>query len=171
MNKILHIYVDGSASNNGKKKSSGGYGVVIFDNKNNLIDAYYEHFKNVTNNQMELKAFLKTFELLSTKYKDYDSIIYSDSAYCINMLTDWIYTWSQNNWQNSRNRNVKNLDIVLSLYEYCKINNFINRITFQKIKGHTGNLGNELADAIAAANKDKISKLILKNHVNIKFCK
>jgi ribonuclease HI len=34
---MLHIYVDGAAYNNGK---NGGYGLVIFDNDNNLIDAY-----------------------------------------------------------------------------------------------------------------------------------
>ena len=96
---MLNIYIDGSATNNGKTNSKGGYGIVIFDNNQNLIDAYSEYFDNVTNNQMELQAFLKTFELLDTKYKNNKSTIYSDSAYCINILTSWIYKWSQNNWK------------------------------------------------------------------------
>ena len=29
---MLNIYIDGSAINNGKTNSKGGYGIVIFDN-------------------------------------------------------------------------------------------------------------------------------------------
>ena len=29
---MLHIYIDGSAQNNGYENSKGGYGIVIFDN-------------------------------------------------------------------------------------------------------------------------------------------
>lgn len=99
---MLHIYIDGSAKNNGKSNSKGGYGIVIFDENRNLIDAYRESFDNVTNNQMELKAFLKTFEVLNTKYKNQEATIYSDSSYCINILSTWIYAWSKNNWKNSK---------------------------------------------------------------------
>ena len=87
---MLYIYIDGSARNNGRDNSKGGFGIVIFDDDRNLIDAYCEYFDNVTNNQMELKAFLKTFELLNTKYKNQQATIYSDSSYCINILTSWI---------------------------------------------------------------------------------
>ena len=58
---MLYSYIDGFARNNGKKNARGGCGIVIFDNNYNLIDAYQEQFDNVTNNQMELKAYLKTF--------------------------------------------------------------------------------------------------------------
>ena len=118
---------------------------------------------------MELKAFLKTFELLNTKYKNQQATIYSDSAYCINILTSWIYSWSKNNWKNSKNKTIKNLDIILLLYEYYNINFFINQITFIKIDGHKGVIGNELADALAQFNKEKFSNIILKNHINIKI--
>lgn len=150
-----------------KKNSQGGFGIVIFDESYNLIDAYQEQFDNVTNNQMELKAFLKTFELLNTKYKNQQATIYSDSAYCINILTSWIYSWSKNNWKNNKNQTVKNLDIILSLYKYYNINFFINQIYIIKVEGHKGNIGNELADALAAADVPKFTNLILKNHINI----
>ena len=164
---MLYIYIDGSCRGNGYENSQGGFGVVIFDDCRNLIDAYCEQFDNVTNNQMELKAFLKTFELLNTKYKNEQATIYSDSSYCINVLNSWIYKWSQNNWQNSKGETIKNLDIILSLYEYYKINFFINQIYIIKVEGHKGNIGNELADALAQADMPKFSKLILENHVNI----
>ena len=164
---MLYIYIDGSCRSNGSKNSKGGFGIVIFDENRNLIDAYQEQFENVTNNQMELKAFLKTFELLNTKYKNQQATIYSDSAYCINILSSWIHKWSKNNWKNSKNETIKNLDIISSLYEYYNINFFINQIYIIKVDGHKGNIGNELADALATADKKKFSNIILQNHINI----
>ena len=165
---MLHIYTDGSTKGNGKKKSHGGYGIVIFDDNNNLIDAYYQHFDNTTNNRMQLAAILKTFELLNTKYKGQPSKIYSDSAYAINILTSWIYNWSQNGWTKDKG-SIKNLDLVQSLYEYYNIDFFICQIDFVKIKGHQGIIGNELSDALAQADVSKFSNIILRNHINIQI--
>ena len=164
---MLHMYIDGSCRGNGKANSNGGFGIVIFDENNILIDAYCEQLKDVTNNQMELSAFLKAFELLNTKYKGEKVTIYSDSAYCINTLTSWLYFWSKNNWKGSKGQPIKNLDLILSLYKYYNIDFFINQITFTKVDGHIGNIGNELADALATANVPKFSKLILENHIHI----
>ena len=164
---MLYIYIDGSCRGNGSKNSKGGFGIVIFDDNRNLIDAYQEQFENVTNNQMELKAFLKTFELLNAKYKNQQATIYSDSAYCVNILSSWIHKWSKNNWKNSKNETIKNLDIISSLYEYYNINFFINQIYIIKVDGHKGNIGNELADALATADKKKFSNIILQNHIRI----
>ena len=164
---MLYIYIDGSCRGNGSKNSKGGFGIVIFDENRNLIDAYQEQFDNVTNNQMELRAFLKTFELLNTKYKNQQATIYSDSAYCINILSSWIHKWSNNNWKNSKGETIKNLDIISSLYEYYNINFFINQIYIIKVDGHKGNIGNELADALATADKKKFSNIILQNHIRI----
>ena len=164
---MLYIYIDGSCCGNGSKNSKGGFGIVIFDENRNLIDAYQERFEDVTNNQMELKAFLKTFELLNTRYKNQQATIYSDSAYCVNILSSWIYKWSKNNWKNSKNETIKNLDIISSLYEYYNINFFINQIYIVKVDGHKGNIGNELADALATADRKKFSNIILQNHINI----
>ena len=164
---MLHIYIDGSTKGNGTQNSYGGYGIVIFDDNQNLIDAYHQHFENTTNNKMELTAFLKTFELLNSKYKGQPSKIYSDSSYAINTLTSWIYIWSKNNWINSKNETIKNLDIIQSLYEYYKIEFFICQVEFIKVKGHNGIIGNELADALSQADKLKFSNIILKNHINI----
>ena len=120
---------------------------------------------------MELTAFLKTFELLNSKYQKQKATIYSDSAYCINILTSWIYSWSKNNWLNSKKEKIKNFDIIFSLYKYYNIDFFINQIDFVKIKGHTGNIGNELSDALSRADKLKFSNIILKNNIAINLSK
>lgn len=87
---MIKMYVDGSSRNNGKQNSTGGYGIVVV--KDNVIINYYsEYFKNVTNNQIELKAILKAFELSQTQYKGKQYTIYSDSAYCVNICNKWIF--------------------------------------------------------------------------------
>lgn len=164
---MLHIYVDGSAKNNGKQNSQGGYGIVIFDENQNLIDAVTAHYKNVTNNQMWLQSFLTTFEILNNKYRNINSTIYSDSTYCINIFTSWIYKWSQNNWTNSKKEVIKNLDLIKSIYKYYNIDFFISQINFVKVNGHSNIIGNELADALSTADLSKFSNIILKNHINI----
>lgn len=165
---MLHIYTDGSTKGNGKKQSKGGYGIVIFDDQK-LIDAYHENENNTTNNRMELCAVLKAFELLNTKYKGQPAKLYSDSSYVINILTSWIYTWSQNNWTGSNKGIIKNLDLVQSLYKYYNIDFFICQIQFIKVKGHCGIVGNELADALSQADLPKFSNIILRNHINVQI--
>ena len=155
------IFTDGAYSSS---RDQGGIGIVVLRDGEKVFK-YSKAFKKTTNNQMELKAFLKTFELLNSKYKNEQATIYSDSAYCINILTSWIYSWSQNDWKNSKNKTIKNLDIILSLYEYYNIKFFINQIYIVKVEGHKGIIGNELADALAAADKQKFSNLILKHHI------
>ena len=59
---MLYIYTDGSARKHG---AIGGYGIVIFDNNNNLIDAYRGTVENTTNNRMELSAILKVVPSVS----------------------------------------------------------------------------------------------------------
>lgn len=167
---MIHIYTDGSARNNGKNNSFGGCGFVIFDQNNNLIDCYsFQTFENVTNNQMELFAILQAFRTIERKYKNNKVTIYSDSSYCINILTDWIYKWSMNNWRDSKGNEIKNFSYIYSLYKYYKKDFFICQINFQLVKGHNDNIGNQLADAVATKNKEKLIKIITENNIKIKI--
>ena len=85
---MLNIYVDGSSRGN---PGDGGFGVVIINN-NKLEYAFSEQFNNVTNNQMELRAIIHALELIKERYPEEEVIIHSDSAYCVNICNDWIWT-------------------------------------------------------------------------------
>ena len=52
------IYTDGSCTGNGKAVNSGGFGVVVLDNHENLVYTYSKRSENTTNNREELKAIL-----------------------------------------------------------------------------------------------------------------
>ena len=45
------IYTDGSCLGNGKAVNSGGFGVVVLDNNENLIYTYNKVSENTTNNR------------------------------------------------------------------------------------------------------------------------
>ena len=162
------IYVDGACSGNGKQNSKGGFGMVVYDDNKNLIDAYSHHEENTTNNIQELKAVLRAMLLYGSKTNDIP-LVYSDSAYCVNICNDWIHTWAKNNWLNSKKKEVENLDLIKIIYKYLNIEFFNCQVV--KEKGHCGVPGNEIADALATGNKEKINKIIEKNNLSIRLKK
>lgn len=178
MRKIIRLYTDGACSGN---PGIGGWSCVHYDATTNTIwdaytggeETYIEgHLiqkKETTNNRMELKGLLKALELATTKYKNCDVLIYSDSSYTVNAFNLWIPAWASNNWINSSKQEVKNLDLIKQLYEYTKIN-FPNFGVY-KIAGHNNELGNELADAYAIAEKSgnatKLAKILKENNITL----
>lgn len=164
---MIHFYTDGS-SHKLNNNSCGGYGITTFDDNETLIGCCCQQFPTrVTNNQMELMAILKTFEIKNEYHKNEPIIIYSDSAYCINALSSWIYTWCNNGWKNSQNKIIENYNIFKSLYSYYNKEFFISQIEFKKIPGHAGIIGNELSDALARRDKKKFEQIILENKIKI----
>ena len=151
MKKIF--YTDGSSKGN---PGPGSYGVAEYDIKSNIIFYIYsEYFKNVTNNQMELKAILHVIKLTAAD-KENSYLVYSDSAYAVNSINIWMWSWAKSNWRNSKNEEVKNIDLVKNLY-YLYDNKKTSICQIHKVKGHLGldvkgnidAIGNKIADALA----------------------
>ena len=163
---MIEIYTDGSSRENGKR---GGYGLCVIDSDtesdtNSSIDYIYtKQLKNVTNNQMELQAIIAALQLTQVRYKNKKCIIKSDSAYCVNMINDWIYKWHNNNWTRYKGQPIENLDLVKQIWEYLKIEwpNF----TVEKVPGHSDVLGNIIADYLATNNLSKLLKILKENNV------
>ena len=156
---MLVFYTDGACKGN---PGPGGFGVVNLQDNEILYD-YAEYCDDTTNNREEMKAILHVFKLIdASKVKD-TVIIYSDSAYCVNMINDWIWKWANNNWKNSKKVTVENLDLVLELYKYLTIEFFPCQVV--KTKGHCGIIENELADALATKDETKYQKILDKNNI------
>ena len=136
------FYTDGSAKNN---PGPGGFGVVILDDNENYLNYHYEECQKTTNNREELKAILWTFLKYGVK-KGQIPIVYSDSAYCINTFTNWMFAWAKKDWKKADNKIPENLDLIQPFYNYW---NQGYRINLQKVKGHSGDKWNELVDKIA----------------------
>lgn len=150
---MIEIYTDGSCS---KNPGIGGYGIVVKED-DKIIFTHQERFnEETTNNRMELSAILKALKLTQTKFKNKQCIIYSDSSYCVRSFNEWLSEWAMNNWKNSKEQIVENLDLMQELYKYHQID-FPN-FCIKKIPGHCGIIENEIADALAQDNKKKLKK-------------
>lgn len=147
--KILSIcyYTDGSARGNGTSASSGGFGVVKIDsNLDNIIWEYQDFKSPTTNNEMELMAILIALQNIEETIPEEEfirPIIYSDSAYCVNLINDWMYRWEQNGWTRPGGKEIKNLDIIKQIYNLAQF------ASVQKVPGHSGIKWNERADKLA----------------------
>ena len=149
---MIKMYVDGSCKGNGKATNSGGFGVVIveeIDNIEKLVYTYSKISKYTTNNREELKAILYT--MLNYGHQMFDEwgatpVVYSDSSYCVNTFNEWMFNWANNGWIKSDKKTPENLDLIKAYYDHY---NKGYRIDLRKIKGHAGHRGNELADKLA----------------------
>ena len=118
---MIEIYTDGSCCGNGKETNVGGFGVVSMCG--NLIkDKYGCRYENTTNNRMEMEALLYALDLSQTKYQNDKVIIYSDSAYCVNIFNNWIHSWARNGWTRAGNKTIENLDLVKYVSPPIRIN-------------------------------------------------
>ncbi len=74
-------------------------------------------------------------------------VVYSDSQYVINGITDWIGNWKVNGWRNARKRPVANRDLWERLDAATAP--LRPRLAWQWVRGHDAIPGNERADFLA----------------------
>ena len=132
------IYTDGACSGN---PGPGGWGAVIFDEKRKQQNISGKA-RETTNNRMELLAPIMALKKIKSKSK---VIIFTDSIYVKNGITDWIKKWEKNGWKNSNKKPVKNTDLWKKLNELCQK----NQVIWKWVKGHSNNKYNNLADELA----------------------
>lgn len=136
-NETVEIYTDGACSGN---PGPGGWGALLL---------YGEHEKEITggefettNNRMELMAAIQALNLLKRPCK---VILYTDSTYVKNGITEWIDGWKAKGWKTAAKKPVKNADLWQALDTAASRHN----IDWRWVKGHAGNPENERADALA----------------------
>ena len=138
----LKIYTDGACSGNPGK---GGWAAVILGSSQSSISGSVNH---TTNNRMELMAPIMALKKIQKKS---EIIIYTDSKYVKNGITDWIEKWKTNNWKSSNKKPVKNKDLWVKLDNCCSKHTVI----WKWVKAHAGNKFNNIADRNAVAETKK----------------
>lgn len=124
----------------------GGWGALI--KENGIERQIYGGSSMTTNNQMEMLACIKA--LLDLKESSIVTI-YTDSKYLINGITMWVRGWKRNGWLTQSGEAVKNQQLWQELDRLCGI----HRIKWEWVRGHSGNRGNEIADALAVKGKEE----------------
>jgi ribonuclease HI len=133
------IYTDGACKGN---PGPGGWGVWLRsgDHERELFGGE----TLTTNQRMELTAAI---EALSALTKPCSVVLYTDSTYVMKGITTWIVGWKRNGWQTSAKTPVKNADLWQALDAAVTR----HEVEWRWVKGHSGDVGNERADALANA--------------------
>ncbi|MHB1446679.1 MAG: ribonuclease H family protein [Acidimicrobiales bacterium] len=96
-----------------------------------------------TNQRMEIHAVLDALGALEGPVE-----VFSDSTYVVNCFRDrWYESWLRKGWKNSQRKPVANQDLWVPLIEV-----YLDRreeITFRWVKGHSGDVMNDLVDRLA----------------------
>ena len=145
----MTIYTDGSAAPN---PGQGGYGVVLLDDNDNIIECYQHREEYTTNNIQELKSILYALIKYGVNINNpllgfvQPPIVYSDSAYAVNTFNSWMFSWERNGWLKSDHKVPENLELIQAYFDLYQKG---WRIDLKKVKGHNNIKGNELADKLA----------------------
>ena len=165
MLRKLEFYTDGACTlncNNGKySKGPGGWAWAL------IKDNEVTNWKNggstkTTNNEQELTAIMEALSYACKNTTQCDVVrIFSDSAYCVNIFTQWVNGWKANGWtRGKKHEPIENLEIIKTIYEmvFSLENSFI-AVEWVKVKGHSNNEFNNFVDQKAVEAKESQMKV------------
>lgn len=138
------IYTDGACRGNPGK---GGWGAIL--RYKGKIKELHGGERETTNNRMELMAAISALEALK---KPCVVHLHIDSKYVLDGITKWLPNWKKAGWKTASKAPVKNEDLWRRLDEAIKTHD----IDWRWVKGHSGNQGNERADALANLGVDSL---------------
>lgn len=141
------LYTDGACRGN---PGPGGWGVVMKSGRH--VKELYGGEAETTNNRMEMTAAIEGLKALN---RACTVAIYTDSQYLRKGVLEWMDGWKRNGWKTSARKPVKNQDLWQSLDQQLER----HTIEWHWVKGHSGDPGNERADALANKGTDDVLNL------------
>lgn len=138
---MIDIYTDGACRGN---PGPGGWAAIIVRNGDVLEIGGAE--EQTTNNRMELRAAV---EALRRVPADAPVRLTTDSAYLLHGATRWLPLWKQRNWLTVDETPVEHRDLWEELDALAG-----QRVTWNYVRGHSGDPWNERANLLAQAYAD-----------------
>ena len=145
MNNTVVIYTDGACRGN---PGPGGWGLIL-SYKGCSKEIYGAEY-HTTNNRMELMAAIKALETLTRPCLVQ---LNSDSSYVLKGITDWMPNWKKRGWKTASKTEVKNEDLWRRLDKAIAM----HKVEWKWVKGHSGDVGNDRADALANLGIDSLN--------------
>jgi ribonuclease HI len=139
MNQVV-IYTDGACKGN---PGPGGWGVVLRAPDGTEKELFGGELAT-TNNRMEMTAVIEA--LAALKYPCAVTL-HLDSQYVLKGVTEWLVGWKAKGWKTASKQPVKNVDLWQALD--ALVSGAGHRIDWRWVRGHSGDAGNERADALA----------------------
>ncbi len=142
------VFGDGACSGN---PGPGGWGAIVYNPEVGVTELG-DHNPSTTNNQMEMIAILRALEFL--KGFSGPIFVYTDSAYLLKGMTQWVFGWKRKGWKTAEGKDVANSNLwealLVATSQFDK-----SQIRWGYVPGHEGVPGNERVDKIAVAFSKK----------------
>jgi ribonuclease HI len=100
---------------------------------------------------MELTAVIRALESLT---RECDVELYTDSQYVKQGIESWIHGWKRNGWKTADKKPVKNAELWRELDAQAAR----HRVRWHWVRGHSKDIGNERADALANLGVDEVRR-------------
>lgn len=140
----VHLFTDGACSGN---PGPGGWAFILRHLRTGKEKHESGSSVETTNNQMELTAVI---EGLKTLQRPCRVILFTDSKYVGNGMSEWMPKWKANGWARrvgKKNVAIKNLDLWKGLDSHLAQ----HAVEFSWVAGHSGHEENDQCDAMAVA--------------------
>jgi ribonuclease HI len=138
------VFTDGAAKGN---PGPGGWGVIVIT-PDQRVTELGGGSPYTTNNKMELSGAIAALEHLAARPGPV--VVYTDSTYLIQGITQWVRGWRARGWKTSQGTDVLNRDLWERLSGLVAARPR-GDVDWRWVRGHVGTPGNERADAIAVA--------------------
>lgn len=151
MNSI-EIYTDGACKGN---PGPGGWGALL--KSGHTEKTLFGGELETTNNRMEMTAVIEALAALKRPCK---VTLHVDSQYVLKGMTEWLHGWKSRGWKTAARQPVKNIDLWQRLDALASGGG--HHIEWRWVRGHTGDPGNERADALANQGVEQAIRLDVK---------
>jgi ribonuclease HI len=135
--KTVTIHTDGACLGN---PGPGGWGALLRCNGREREISGGD--PATTNNRMELMGAIMALETLT---EPCTAILYTDSQYVRQGITEWMKNWVRRGWKTAGGDPVKNRDLWERLHAATQR----HTIDWRWVKGHSGDPHNERVDVLA----------------------
>jgi ribonuclease HI len=147
MIRISKLYTDGACSGN---PGPGGWGTVAYFEDGSCHELGGRDGAT-TNNRMEMQAAIAALQFFADTQQIEPCVLYTDSEYLIKGITQWVKGWKKKGWKTAAGKPVLNQDLweTLDLLDgRVRVQTKVP-VSWQHVRGHSGDVGNERCDTIA----------------------
>ncbi len=147
MTRISKLYTDGACSGN---PGPGGWGTVAYFEDGSCHELGGRDGAT-TNNRMEMQAAIAALKFFADTNGTQPCVLYTDSEYLIKGITQWVKGWKKKGWKTAAGKPVLNQDLWETLDNLDRQVRDQTKVpvSWQHVRGHSGDIGNERCDTIA----------------------
>ena len=149
---VVQVYTDGACSANGRAGAIAGIGVYWGDDDPRNVSRVVTGDAH-TNNVAEMEAILVALRQIRESRSRAPHEVMSDSSYAIDCVTAWYAGFEARQWRTQKGTPVKNAELIRAIRAELDA---LPHVRLVKVRGHDGIKGNEEADRLAVAARERV---------------